>query len=323
MKIKVLVISFLSFIFLQSSAQISLNEYCCSNLSTSLDNYNEYNDWIELVNASAIPVDIGGYYVSDDVKDTRKWKIPNGVVIQANGFKIIWADGRNENAGGYLHASFKLTQSKKNPDWILLSDANGNLLERVLIRRHQKGHSIGKIGSNWQIFTSPTPEATNTGVYKSAYASSAIFSKSPGFYAASFRVFLTNPEPNSRIYYTTDGTDPLAGGTQYNSSGILIDSTKVIKAVTYSYNTSILPSFFTFGTFFINVNHTMPVISIAGTDLNTLAKANQSFKPDGSFEFFDKNKVLIETSYGNFNSHGRDSWANDQRSLDYKTRDEM
>lgn len=323
MKIKLLVISFLGFIFSQGSAQISLNEYCCSNLATSLDNYTEYNDWIELANTSAISLNIGGYYLSDDVKDPRKWKIPSGAIIPANGYKVIWADGRNEFAGGYLHASFKLTQSKKNPDWILLSDASGNLLERVQIRRHQKGHSIGKVSSNWQIFTTPTPEAINNGVYKVAYAASPIFSKTPGFYAASFRVFLTNPEPNSRIYYTTDGTDPLAGGTQYNSSGILIDSTKIIKAVTYSFNTSILPSFFTFGTFFININHTLPVISIAGTDLNTLANGNQSFRPDGSFEFFDKNKVLIETAYGNFNSHGQDSWANDQRSLDYKTRDEM
>ncbi len=303
--------------------QLQINEYSCSNLTTTLDNYSEYNDWIELSNQGATSISLSGYYLSDNVEDPLKWKIPAGVTIAGNGFKIIWADGRNEYLNANLHASFKLTQSKKNPDWIILSDFNGILIEKVHIQRHQKEHSIGKINTLWYIFPTPTPNNINIGIYFARYAASPVFSKAPGFYPNSFRVYLTNPEPTSKIYYTINGNDPTIGGIQYTGAGILVDSTKVIKAITYSYNSAIFKSFLTFGTFFINVTHTMPVISIAGTDLNTLANGTKTLRPDGSFEFFDKNKTLKETAYGSFNSHGQDSWANDQRSLDYKCRDEM
>ncbi len=323
MKKSLLGILFCLFILKSGFSQVTINEYCCSNLATTLDNYNEYNDWVELYNANAFNISISGYYLSDNVQEPLKWKIPSGVSIGANGYLLIWADGRNEYTNSNLHSSFKLTQSKKNPDWILLSDATGNLIERLQIRRHQIGHSIGKINSNWQIFPTPTPGNPNSGAYKYAYAASPLFSKSPGFYNNTFRVYFTNTEPNSRIYYTIDGNDPTVSGIAYTSAGILIDSTRVITAVTYSYNPTVIRSFLTFGTFFMKVTHTMPVISIAGTDLNTLANGTKTLRPNGSFEFFDKNKMLQETAYGTFNSHGQDSWANDQRSLDYKCRDEM
>jgi hypothetical protein len=322
MKTNVPLLLFFIFNSFLGFSQVYINEYSCSNLSSNIDNYGEYNDWIELANPGPIAVNIGDYYLSNSIAEPLKWKIPSGVSIPGNGFLVIWASGRNEFSNGNVHASFKLTQSKKNPDWIILSDAAGNLIEQVQIQRHQQGHSMGKVSGSWQINTNPSPGSANSGITKTRYASAPVFSKTPGFYANSFVVTLINTEPNSKIYYTKDGTNPATGGTQY-FGGISIDSTQIIKAVTFSNNLNIFHSFITFGTFFINVNHSMAVISIAGNDLKTLANGNQSLRPEGSFELFDKNKILQATSYGNFNPYGQDSWTNDQRSLDYTTLDEM
>ncbi|MCX6189897.1 MAG: lamin tail domain-containing protein [Bacteroidetes bacterium] len=118
MKKRLLGILFCLFILKSGFSQVTINEYCCSNLATTLDNYNEYNDWVELYNANAFNISISGYYLSDNVQEPLKWKIPSGVSIGANGYLLIWADGRNEYTNSNLHSSFKLTQSKKNPDWI-------------------------------------------------------------------------------------------------------------------------------------------------------------------------------------------------------------
>ncbi|MBK6963787.1 MAG: CotH kinase family protein [Bacteroidales bacterium] len=42
----------------------------------------------------------------------------------------------------------------------------------------------------------------------------------------------------------------------------------------------------------------------------------------GTIEYFNTDKVRTTKGYGEFDKHGQDSWVHDQRSLDYKMRDE-
>ena len=62
--------------FLQVPAQVVINEYCVSNLDIIQDNYEEYEDWIELHNKGAFTVNIGGYYLSDQREVPMKWQFP-------------------------------------------------------------------------------------------------------------------------------------------------------------------------------------------------------------------------------------------------------
>ena len=52
--------------FNKSQAQLVINEYSCSNISTLQDNFNNYEDWIELYNKGNAAVSLAGYYLSDD-----------------------------------------------------------------------------------------------------------------------------------------------------------------------------------------------------------------------------------------------------------------
>ncbi|HPS13117.1 MAG TPA: lamin tail domain-containing protein, partial [Prolixibacteraceae bacterium] len=66
----------------QSSAQLYINEFMASNTGVVLDPDNEQSaDWIELYNKGNSPVDLGGYYLTDNLKKTKKWKIPAGIQI--------------------------------------------------------------------------------------------------------------------------------------------------------------------------------------------------------------------------------------------------
>lgn len=307
-------------------AQVVINEYSCANLSYYFDNYTSYEDWIELYNPTAAPVNIGGYYLSDKLSQPTKWKFPPSVTINANAFLKIWASGRNEVIGPYYHTNFKLSQTKLPYEDIVLSDAAGNILDQVSIQPTKKHQSVGRNpdgGSTWVIYQTPSPNAANvTASAIQRYAQRPQLSVTPGFYTSPQVVTLTTAEPNSTIHFTINGREPSASSPLYTGP-ITVNSTTVIKAITISNTAGIASSFINFGSYFINDTPTLPVVSITGDTLRYLADGDETLKPEGTIEYFNINHVRKTAGYGTFNSHGQDSWVNDQRSLDFIMRDEF
>jgi hypothetical protein len=306
-------------------SQVLINEYSASNLSTVIDNYDEYEDWIELYNAGNISVNIGGYFLGDDTASYMRWAFPAGTAIPSHGHLKIWASGRDEASDGNYHTNFRLTQTKAEPDWIVLSDASGLILDLRQCAITQKDHSRGRVSSGseaWGIFTNPTPGAGNaTATAYTAYAKKPVVSDTGGFYNGPLTISISTDEPNSKIRYTTDGTEPVAGSAQYTNP-VSIVMTRILKARVFSNDPSILPGLIEFNTYFINETHNLPVISVAGNELTQLLNGDNTLRPRGSIEYFNKFKVRTTKAYGEFNEHGQDSWVHPQRSFDYITRDE-
>lgn len=312
-----------------SGAQVVINEFSCSNLSQYVDNHSDYEDWIELYNTTSSPVNLAGYYLSDDSLNNLKWQIPAGITINGNGFLRFWASGRNEVIAPNYHTSFRLSQTKNNSEFVVFSDPGGIIIDIVKLSLHktQLGHSRGRhpngAASPFYIFTAPTPNASNfPSTPYLAYAAKPSFDMGPGFYPGPINVTITNNEPNSTIYYTTSGTLPTTASSVYTTP-ITISTTTVLKAMAVSSNTQIRNSFLEYSTFFINASHTMSVVSIAATQLTTLANGSGSLRPHGSCEYFDTLGIRRAKTYGEFNRHGQDSWVLSQRSLDFISRDEM
>lgn len=303
---------------LSSQSQVVVNEYSASNVSTITDNNGEYNDWIELYNAGAASVDLTGYYLSDNAVNPTKWQFPSGT-IAASGYLVIWCSGLNTVAGGNYHSNFRLTQMK--PEEVIFSDPSAITIDVLNMDPTQKDHSRGRTtdgAGTWSLFTTPTPGAANTNDFQS-YAATPTMSQGAGFYGAT-SISLSTTEPSSEIRYTIDGFEPTGASTLY-ASAINVSATTVIRARTFSTDPNMPPSFIETNSYFINVNHTVPVVSIAGDGVQVLLDGTQS-KPIGSFEFFGRDKVLKTEATGEFNEHGNDSWAYAQRGLDYITRDQ-
>ncbi len=290
------------------------------------DNFNENEDWIELYNTSPNAVNIGNYYLSDRLNQPTKWRFPANVMISGNSKLVIWASGRDVSSGGSYHTNFLLTQTKLPSESIVLSDANGNIIDQVNVEVTQKHHSRGRNpdgGANWSVFVTPSPGSPNNSAdARQRYAAAPTFSLNAGFYNIPVTITISTTEPGATIYYTKDGTLPTINSTLY-TSGVTIDSTTVLKAIVVPPSSGIANSNICFATYFINEVHTLPVVSISGNQLRTLADGNSSLKPEGTIEYFNMSKQRTTAGYGEFNSHGQDSWALDQRSLDYIMRDEM
>ena len=52
-----------------------------SNESAVPDENGEYDDWIELYNNTSLPINLVGYYLSDDASNLTKWIFPDTVTI--------------------------------------------------------------------------------------------------------------------------------------------------------------------------------------------------------------------------------------------------
>ncbi len=316
-----------SLVFFYSSvlAQVVVNEFSASNLNQFTDNYQNYEDWIELYNTSNGSVNIGGYFLSDNQNSPGKWKIPAGTNIPANGYLVFWCDGRDEASGGEYHTNFKLKQSNGNEE-IVFSNQDTTVINNISLGLTQLGHSRCRDvngGNSWVFDASPTPESSNgnTGHFD-GYAVQPELNVTGGFYAGSVTVQLTNSPANATVRYTTNGTLPIASSPVFSGSTV-ISTTQVLKLRSFSNSSNIQPSFVEFNTYFINESFSLPVFSVSADELTNLANGNQGLTPHGSAEYFNAAGERTTISYGELNSHGQDSWVNFQRSLDWICRDEM
>ncbi|HET6245489.1 MAG: CotH kinase family protein [Bacteroidetes bacterium] len=316
---KILLVFFLFLNGLLVKSQVFINEYSCSNISTITDNFNEYEDWVELYNAGAAPVNLLGYFLSDNPNKPSKWTFP-AMSIAAGGKVLVFCSGRSGIAGTNVHANFKLTQTK--PESIVFSNNLGVLLESIELVPTQKNHSRGRTTDGsalWSLFTTPTPNASNANP-KTDYSAKPVLDKAPGFYPSSISVTITTSDPSASIFYTVNGTVPTAASTAYTGP-VVINSTTVLRVIGVSSNINTPASFTETNTYFINSTHTLPVISVAGNNLNLLFGGNQALR-EGSFEYFDVTGLFKTETDGEFNKHGNDSWAYPQRGVDFISRDQ-
>lgn len=95
--------------------QVTINEFMAQNNSTIANPADgAFDDWFELHNAGAEPVDLTSYSLTDDLTDKTQFVIPPGYVIPPGGFLLVWADnepGRNSPADRALHVNFALARA--------------------------------------------------------------------------------------------------------------------------------------------------------------------------------------------------------------------
>jgi hypothetical protein len=145
-----------------ANTSVVINEFMAANASTIADPQGDYDDWIELRNRTAAPVNLTGLYLTDNAANPRKWAFPSGTMIPASGYLLVWAD-ENGTATPGLHASFKLSASGEQ---ILLidSDANNNqVLDAVTFGLQTVDVSYGRTAADaevWSLLT-PTPNVAN------------------------------------------------------------------------------------------------------------------------------------------------------------------
>ncbi len=141
---------------------VVINEFVARNNNGIQDEAGQFEDWIELHNTTAAPVDLSGLFMSDDPALPAKWMIPAGTMINPGDFLLIWAD--EDPLDGPMHASFKLAAAGES---ILLVDLDGvTVLDSVVFGLQQADVATGNLfdgAGPWVSLLDPTPMAPAEG----------------------------------------------------------------------------------------------------------------------------------------------------------------
>jgi hypothetical protein len=151
-------------LFLIAGENLFINEIMAKNLTTITDNFGEYEDWIEIYNPNDYPVNMSGYYMSDNPEVRNRWVIPSSfpdsVTIPAQSWMLYYFDGDNNQ--GVLHADFSLSNGGEYAG--LFSPDGFSLIDEVQWGFVGADTSYGRQydgDANWIQFLVSTPDASN------------------------------------------------------------------------------------------------------------------------------------------------------------------
>ncbi|WCJ60368.1 lamin tail domain-containing protein [Fontisphaera persica] len=99
------------------------------------------DDWFEIYNAGAQPVELSGMYLTDNLGNPTKHPLPplSFIGAQASGYRVLYAD--NNTSAGANHVNFRLDNTREA---IGLAGTNGVLLDAITYEYPESGVSEGR-----------------------------------------------------------------------------------------------------------------------------------------------------------------------------------
>src|SRR6266404_1375139 len=90
------------------AAEPFISEFMADNAHTLTDEDGQFPDWIEIQNPNTAPLDLAGYFLTDNPAQLNKWAFPS-VALPAKGFLVVFASGKNRTTNtNRLHTNFQL-----------------------------------------------------------------------------------------------------------------------------------------------------------------------------------------------------------------------
>jgi hypothetical protein len=147
-------------------ADVRINEWMADNDFTVADPADgNYEDWFEIYNPGTNFADLSGYFLTDTLSNKTQWQIPEGTIIPAGGYLLVWADeetGQNDPGRADLHADFKLSAGGESI-WLFAPD--GQIVDGVEFGGQTTDISQGRFpdgAASIYLMTNATPRAANS-----------------------------------------------------------------------------------------------------------------------------------------------------------------
>lgn len=265
-------------LYADTGEPVVISEVMSGNSSTLMDQFNEYPDWIEFYNRSDKSMNLKGWGLTDKSDEPGRWKFPD-ITLQPHAYLIVFASGRNLTdapavSARKLHTDFTIGGSG---GVLALTDPKGKIADRCFVPALPPGDTYGRAQGSllFSYSTDPTPGAANAAGYP-GMASDPVFSLKAGAYKGTQKVELTVPDPDAKIYYTTDGSTPTDHSALYTEP-LNLTKTTAVRAI--AYRDGFLPGRAVTQTYFIDAKHTLPVISISTTPKNLFDKDTGIYMP--------------------------------------------
>ncbi|PLW97392.1 MAG: hypothetical protein C0591_06665 [Marinilabiliales bacterium] len=163
-KIVVAVAISLTVLTSSASAQLYINEFMASNDGAFPGPQGDNPDWIEIYNAGAEAVMLGGYYLSDKLDDPEAMyqipsTYPDSVTVEPGGFILFYAN--DDTAWSVLNTNFKLSGGGEN---VGLWNSSMEVVDQITYEEQTTDVSYGRYPDgtdDWFFMTNYTPGAAN------------------------------------------------------------------------------------------------------------------------------------------------------------------
>ena len=138
---------------------IVISEVMAADQTVQMDRFGYLSDWIELYNTGELPVDLAGWYLSDNPDNLQKWEIPS-LELQPGQRTVVFCSGRDTVMEGELHTGFSLSAGGET---VILTEPMGNVVDELVFGSSDTNCSYQKdVGSAQAVMTEyPTPGYSN------------------------------------------------------------------------------------------------------------------------------------------------------------------
>ena len=195
-----------------SVVPLRINELMASNVSTIADEFGDFDDWIELYNMGSETINLNNIYLTDNLSNPNKWKLPN-MDLNAGDFLLLWAD--DEQAQGIWHTNFKLSATGEEIGLFEEVDGNFYVIDQIVYGAQNADISLGRqtdgVG-DYITFVNSTPNYSNTWSNINSFENKESF------------VIYPNPVKDDFFYLKVSETVAIQSIEIYNTSGILLQS---------------------------------------------------------------------------------------------------
>ncbi len=275
---------------------VIISEFMADNTSGISDEDGTRSDWIELYNPGLVDTGLGGWFLTDDVLNPTKWRIP-GINLGAGRYTLIWASEKNRiNPSAPLHTNFRLSRSAGsylalvNPATNVVSVFTGPTYPAQVAN---VSYGRDRVNPNLTgYFSSPTPRAANS-TSGTGFTPAPVVSHESGVYTNATLSFVVTVPANTTVRYTTDGSNPTNTSTAYTGP-INIANNTTIKLRAYPTSGSLLPGDVVVRNFLFldgttaGFNSNIPVLVLSTEGRNMVESvAAGSPRTKGTFVVFD------------------------------------
>ncbi len=206
---------------------VYLSEFVASNRDGLEDEDGQTSDWIEIWNSGANPVDLDGWYLSDNAGDLVQWRMPTTVLTPGTGI-VVFASGKDRDKGE-LHTNFKLSQTGED---LCLTRPDGVTVESSYLAFPLQSTDISfglKDTTGGEGFFSPPSPGQPNGDRFAELAPLQV-SQERGHQTQPFSLQLAHPHAAAIIEFTLDGSHPGAGNASTYTGPIQVSTTTTLRA---------------------------------------------------------------------------------------------
>lgn len=216
---------------------LQISEFMASNTAyfeTQVNGYQASPDWIEIYCASPSPVNLEGWYLTDDSNHLKKWPFPP-VTLNPGSYRVVFASGQEVNDFvddfGYLHTNFKLDT---DGGYLAVVAPDGKTISHKydVYPAQKMNYSYGIKGDRVGYFAVATPEEQNGAVY-SGFVSDTKFNTDRGFYSQPFNVAISTDTLGATIRYTVNGSAPSETNGAVYTGPITVTGTTCLRAAAF------------------------------------------------------------------------------------------